>query len=1496
MGIVLLVVLLISLLLLAFQYKPVQTWAAKKATAYLSEELQTKIGIKSLYIKPFTTVTLEGFYVLDRQNDTLLSTPELNVELNRFSIFNSIKERYIDFSSIELNNASAYLKKQKDSTSNLQFIVDYFSGGDTTKTSKPWTLNFERIAINNMRLRYKNMLRDTFMRGINFNDIDVRQFTTLVRNMDLKNHLFKADVDRLSLTEKSGFKVNNLSANTTVDTNQILLQKLSIRTPNSSLGDYLRLSFDDFADLDNFEQAVNMDATFKSSHLSSKDISYFTSSLSKTRFELGIKGRVQGRVSNLRAKDLLVTAGQSTYIRGNFNLRGLPDWENTFLNLQFEQIATNKKDLDKLSAQFTGSSKSLIPAIVSKFGNINFKGNFAGLQNDFVAYGTFKTGLGRFDTDINLKIDGKGNPSYSGKIKTNQFNLGRLIDNPQIGRTTFSADVKGSGDAMKTLNVTGNARIKTFTFKGYTYNNVVFKGGINRKVVKGRININDKNLKVDLLANINLNPALPVYDIDGTIENAQLNRLKLLKDTVAITTTLRTNFSGNNIDNISGDIFLGSTRIVSPNSNYIVDSLYLSATGSGRDRLLQFQSDAADGSIRGNYNLATLPDYFKRIVKRYIPSLQTNIKPHKSQDFQFQFRLKNVDPLLAVFMPALHIPDGGNLVGRFNSADSTATLGGFIKTVKYNKIIFHDFIVDESTSSQYLNANISLSKIDLTDSLFIKDINITNFLSRDSLNFNVKLSDKNAVNQLDLYGLVEFGRDTTAKLKLLPSEVVLDNEKWKLEEQVRIRLLDGKTQISGFALSNGEQKITIDGFLSDRTEDKMNVVFDKFRMSTLNTITRPSGIELHGALNGKVVLSSLTKDIGADADLAIDTMMMNQTQIGTVKIVSNFDNLNKKVIARLNIMNRGLETMDIEGAYSFAKDATNTLDFDINMNQTEAIIFSPFVRHLVSDLKGTISTSLKLTGNLQAPDLNGDITLNNTGLTVNYLKTPYTLSDKLEVENSVIKINDLILKDTLKGKGTANGSVDLNNLSNPTIDVTIEADNLLALNTTFKDNHLYYGTAYGSGTFSFKGPIDNMRIDIRATTGEGTVFNIPLNTSSTASDYDFVHFVSHTDTAKVIDKPRSFNGVTLNFDLTADERTMVKISTDYGQLEGRGVTRNLKLNINSLGDFEMFGDFLISTGKFEFTAKNFISKNFEVNQGGTIRWTGNPNNAEINLNAVYEVRTNIAPLYTAAGFTSPRGNQQVLVQAQLILTKSLLQPNIDFDFSFPNDPSIREDVSTYLADNNNRSQQALSIIVRRNFNAGTGGGNLNEQVLSTASDAVSEFAFNQLNALISQSNIKNVDINIRSISEASASVHLFGDRLILNGSVFSNTGSNNLFYNNSSTLFNSDNLRGDVEALYRIRKDGNLTARFSRRILSGTSLGTTLNPLDVQYVNGIGLIYQRDFDSLGEFFRNIFRQGRRATAPTNPAPINPTPVNSTPVNSTPPPAVNYKQPVVLDDD
>lgn len=1473
-----LVIVIFSSLLVLFQYKPVQTWAAQKAAGYLSDQLHTKVDIRGIYIKPFSSVVLEGFYVIDRHNDTLISTPNLTVNLNGFSIFSSIKKQTIDFKYIELNKGSFYLKKQRDKKLNLDFIIDYFNSPDTVKTiNKPWKITFEKVIINNFRFRYKNLGVDSAKREVNFDDLDFRNLSAEIKDMDLINHIFKGKIANLTLREKSGFYIKNLNAEATVDSNKIEAKNLSLITANSNIKNYFLMKFKSFDDIgDHLNDQVYFDSDFHSSRITSSDVSYFTEDLKHIWFDLGINGRISGTVNDIKGKNLLITGGKASYIKGNFSLVGLPNWNNTYLNLKFDQLATNKEDLDYLYNKFTGTTNRHVPDVISKFGNINYDGIFIGKQHDFISKGTFKTKLGRFDPDLSLKIIKNNLLTYNIKLSTNLFSLGSLIDEQTLGRVTLNTQITGSGDELKNLADKFSAQISAIEFNGYNYQNVTLNGTFNNKTANGIIKINDKNIKLNLLGNVDFNPELPLYDLDAAIEGANLNSLNFLQDTISLSTDVITEFSGNSLNNLTGTTNLRNTKIINPKHSCSIKNFKLMANGLGKSREIVLNSDIADGYIKGSYDLATLPSYFKTIIKKYAPSYKTTTVEPKEQIFDFKLELKNPDSLLAFIRPNLKIPEQGTFIGKFNSTNNTETLDVFIKKLQMGKTIIHDLTLDESAFKDYLGLNISANKVDLTDSLFIKDITVNNTIKNDSLNFNLKLSDQNAVNSLDLYGVMNFERDSTALIQLLPSDLILEKEDWRIADKVRIKFLHDKTELSGFELTNGKQKVKIDGFISDNPVDELKLSFEKFSMSTFNQLTkRQNGIALAGLLNGNVKFNHLLGFPGVNAHLKIDTMSLNKTKIGDIKIESIIDNNSRIASIDMNVINKGEETLKVGGTYEIKNGPDDILNFDLKYNQSNDILFQPFISDIVSNIKGDLSANLKITGIRSNPLINGNINLINTRATVNYLKTTYKLNTILGVNNSIVNLKDVELLDIKNGTGIINGTVNLNNITNPNIQLELNAKNLLALNTTFKDNHLYYGTAYGTGKFSFRGPLDNINIAINARTEEGTIFNIPLNTSTTVSDNDFIHFVSHNDTSKKSTGPSSFKGVTLNFDLSADEKTLVKITTEYGLLEGRGQANGLNLKINSLGDFQMFGDFLITSGKFDFTAQNFISKNFIVNQGGTIRWTGNPISATINIGAVYEVRTDIYPLYQIAGFTSPKGHTQTLVQAQLNLTNTLLKPDIAFDLNFPSDPSVKEDLSAFLSDNNNRSQQALNIILRRQF------GVITNQVANTGVEVVSELLFNKVNDFISKTNIKWIDFNMRSLNDFSVSARI-KDRLIITGNLFNtsttnlggsstiNSGNGDIVNGFNNNIFNTNfsSLTKDFELQYLITRDGALRTTSSYKVLENSTLSTlnsnVLSQFNQEYVTGLGLVYEKNFDSFKDLFHLIFKRDASKKKPKTP--------------------------------
>ncbi|MBC7653458.1 MAG: translocation/assembly module TamB, partial [Oligoflexus sp.] len=442
---------MIAGIIFSFQFESVQTWGAKKATKYLSQELKTTIDINKLYLKPFSSFVLKGVYIQDLDKDTLLSAENLNVDISYFSPFS---ERKITLEQITLENSKFYLKTYKDSTTNLSFIINYFITGNVNTTAKkPFDFLINNVNIKNLDFKYKNYRTpDTMYNGyINYDDVYIKGLSAAINNLDTKNYILKAEINHLKFKEKSGFVLNDLTAAATIDTNKIVLQNLYLKTPNTLLTDYFSMKFKDYADFDDVQNNVILEGHFKNSKIYAKDISFFAPQLANVNLHLDITGTIKGKVNNLRAKDLTVKLGKTSYVKGNFQVKGLPDIKNTFLDLDFKQVYTNKADIEYIIEKATRKKSKDIPDVIKKFGNINFVGSFIGFVNDFVAYGDFKTKLGRIKSDVNMKINKQNIPSYTGKIQAIDFNLGDLIDEPSINRTSFVANVNGRGFKVDNL-------------------------------------------------------------------------------------------------------------------------------------------------------------------------------------------------------------------------------------------------------------------------------------------------------------------------------------------------------------------------------------------------------------------------------------------------------------------------------------------------------------------------------------------------------------------------------------------------------------------------------------------------------------------------------------------------------------------------------------------------------------------------------------------------------------------------------------------------------------------------------------------------------------------------------------------------------------------------------------------------------------------------------------------------------------------------------------
>ncbi len=1423
------------------QFKPVQQYVSQKAATYLSKELKTTITLESIYFKPFSSILLTKLYVEDLEMDTLLYVDEFSARLD----FRSVLNAKIMINKVELKGGKFALKKYKDSTSNLTFIRDYFKSEEKGgEKNKGIDIIVPDLSFQGIDFKYKDYAAREVERGIDYGDVHLSSLSGKLEGIDFKNHFFKATIQKLAFKEKSGLEIKELSAMAVVDSNMMEFVDLRLEMNNSHLSDYVRFDFNDFSDFKDFINKVKVTGDLKNSKLTSSDIAFFAPEVLVTQFDVLITGKLSGTVNDITGEDVEIRAGKETWLNGDLKIKGLPEIEKTLFDMNLKRLRSTRKDLEVLIGQLSRQKSFELPSVFDRLGKIDYQGRITGFYNNFIAQGMFNTQLGDLIADINLDIRNQG--TYSGQVFSSSFDIGHLLHFPDVGFASFRANVVGEGFSIESFKEELSGKLEFLDYKGYRYRNIEVDGDYENEQFSGDITINDENFVMDFNGRLNLNAENFRYDFIAQVEKMELGKLNLYKDSISLSGDFDANFTGNSLSNIDGKFLIQNLDIRRSNDSTHVDSLLLYTQMEDSHRVLAIESGIADAKINGEFDLKSLPSYFKNLTKTYIPSLKTEINDFGQQEFDFELTLKDFEPIALIFAPDITIPQEVFVTGKFSSSNNTAVLNGYIPEVSYKKIKINDVIFDQTTGVDALNLFVTADRMNITDSLYIQNINMATILRQDSLNFNIKLSDLNATNQLDLNGLVEFDEDTAARLTLLPSDVIINRQEWHVLEKVKFDFEKGKTKINGFELSQGMQKVRVNGLVSKSIDDILNIEFENFALSTFNSLSKPFGIELKGEMEGDIDIKSLLFQPYILADVNAKDIFYNNTQVGDIDIVAGLDQSERLVNLNFGVTNNSKKTMEVLGTYD-PKEDESPLNLQVKMDEGELILFQPFLKNLVSNLTGTAKADFQIGGTILKPIINGSATLVDAAFEVNYLKTRYLINETLQVEKSKIILNNVHISDIYKNQATANGSVDMSSPLNPDIQVDISAQNFMVLNTTARDNPLYYGKAFGTGTFLFNGRPDNMNIKIDASTNEGTVISLPLNSPGTVADKDFITFVSRDSTA-LAKKVNYFQGLTMSLDLNVTQAATAVIYTDLGKLSGNGQGL-LSMKISSLGDFEMFGDYSISTGEFEFTAQDFINKKFELNRGGSIRWTGNPTEALINLTAIYEVRTSVRPLYVAAG----RGtgtDQRVMAQAEMTLNGSLLQPDISFGINFPTDSYIQDELQSYLSDMNNVNQQALSLIVRRSFAPGTGT-DLTRELNSTVLSAGTELAFNQLNNIISQSlNLNFVDFNIRSFNEASASIRLLSNRLILTGGVTDRRSELNDF-----NVFGKE-VVSDIEALYLIRKSGNLLLRASNRL----SNRNFLNPSD-EYVSAVGLVYRQEFDTFQEFLRRLlFFKGNREEA------------------------------------
>ena len=226
------------------------------------------------------------------------------------------------------------------------------------------------------------------------------------------------------------------------------------------------------------------------------------------------------------------------------------------------------------------------------------------------------------------------------------------------------------------------------------------------------------------------------------------------------------------------------------------------------------------------------------------------------------------------------------------------------------------------------------------------------------------------------------------------------------------------------------------------------------------------------------------------------------------------------------------------------------------------------------------------------------------------------------------------------------------------------------------------------GPLKLEGFTNNLDIIVEGKTNKGTVFVIPLNDVKTIDNYKLIRFkTGNPDEENINKKIKDIKGLDLKINLEVTKEAIAQVVIDKvsgSELKGSG-EGNLRIDINTLGKFKMYGDFEIDKGLYNFKYAG-ISKPFSVQKGGTISWNGNPYEAELDLTAVYKTKANPAQL-----LDNINSNRKIPIDLYTKITGGLFSSKQEFDIKIPNANSTVASELEFILNGNDLNTKKCNI-------------------------------------------------------------------------------------------------------------------------------------------------------------------------------------------------------------
>ena len=1327
-AIILLLIFLPIFLTLLLNLEPVQNYVVQRATDYASEALGTRVSIKRVDLDLFTRVRIDGFYVEDMEQDTLLYVDKASAAITSFNI----KRDGVSLHNVDAEGGKFYIREMANGELNIRPIVAKLQNPNKESNFR---LYMDDLEVDNLDFRFTRLEPRNPEYGVDYADIRILNADAHIKDFSVVKGAVRGDIKSFSADERSGFRVDQLSGVMYVDRGVIHVDDVRIETPTSTLNmPRMHINGESWLQYKNYIDEVQMDMVAVNSTVTTSDIGYFAPALRNWGITLkDMDVTYAGTVDDFEATVRDVDFGKSSTLDATAHITGMPKWGSANYIVGVERMHLTAEDANAiLDSVVKNPLPEKVIDIIERVEWVDMRATFGGRWDSFRVAGNVNSATGHLRADVNLNRRRDGSYPINGVVEVTDLDLGNLVAKPKVGKLTATANAAGAIGGTNAGGLVGdvNLLVESFDYSTYTYHDIQGVGSVDGNKFYGEVNSRDPNLDFDMFADVDIDPENPYYRISMMLYNADLHAMGINKrdEVSSLSANIGIDVSGASVEELNGYVSIADAEYHYPGGDIYSNRLRVDLDSTPQQKYVQCKSDFFDFDFRSRSGYHDIYDYLYHSLNTYVPLLykdapeikhETSVVNNANDYTVFTLTANDeINSLLDAIAGGLVIAPETNLSLTFNPRSNNIILKGKSEAVEYSGVIMANVELDVNNSSRdSMSVRMRSEGIYRGTTLLMPNFNLNGGAreNRITLSAGFKDGDKRSA-MLGLAAKFSQNAETNHRsihVNVTPSHFTADDAQWKLYAR-GIDIDSSRIAVNDLRIMRGDQLLNVDGVASRQRGDSIRITLNRFDISPLSQLIGRFGYNINGASTGYATIKSALNNPEVEARISLDDWSVNGISAPPQDIITDWDF--KQNRARVFIRDRGTQDTLIRGYY---QPVGTRYYANARIRRLKAELIQPFLVGIVSDIEGDVNVYATIQGEGRQAHLNGRGTVENLATKVDYTNVRYTAPyGELRVVDNHIIADGVELFDSKGNKGVYKMDLDLNHLSNVTYDISIDADKILVLDTKSKDNDYFYGHVYATGSAEFKGDKRGLKMDIEATSNDNSHFYMPLSGKEDVSYADFVRFrtqeVKGPDTTAFLTRRMlayerkrrhvSNIGSVMDIDMTFNvqpniEMQLVIDPTVGDIIKGRGKGQLNMHIVPKANIFEMRGEYTISEGDYLFTLQNIWHKLFKVVPGSTVSWNGDPMGAQLNIDAVYETKASLKPLIgnSLQGIDTSRA---VPVECYIKLTDDMMSPKVTFDVEVPNvAPEIQTVIDKALNDQQSIATQMFWLLAANTFSS-----------------------------------------------------------------------------------------------------------------------------------------------------------------------------------------------------